>query len=99
MSTSKSSRPAAPDICPVCGEEVPPRAVACPECGADHNSGWQADAESSDALGATEDFDYEAFVRNEFGSSPKPTGIKPVWWIAALLLLLAFAIIYFVERL
>ncbi len=73
-----------PEFCPVCGEDVPARALACPGCGADHRSGWR---ESADDDG----FDYEAFVKEEFGSSNKATGIKPVWWMTAVLLILAFA--------
>lgn len=91
MPDKKSSRPAAPEICPVCAEEVPPNAKACPECGADHNSGWREGAETNDALGLPEDeFDYDEFVRQEFGSGPKPAAIEAGWWIAAILLLLAF---------
>lgn len=29
-----------PSICPNCGEAVPPRAAACPECGSDESTGW-----------------------------------------------------------
>ena len=45
----------APEICPVCGEDVPRGAPACPECGADHNSGWREDAESYDSIGLPDD--------------------------------------------
>ncbi len=93
---AKLTSPKTPEICPVCGEEVPRGAVACSECGADHNSGWREEAESDDALGApADDFNYEEFVEQEFGSSPKPAGIKPVWWLTAIILLLLFAAIYF----
>ncbi len=27
-------------ICPNCGAEVPLKALACPECGSDENTGW-----------------------------------------------------------
>ena len=92
---SKRSRPKPPEMCPVCGDEVPRNALACGECGADHNSGWRTDADVNDALGGTdEDFDYEEFVRNEFGKSAKPRGIGTVWWITALLLLLALVLAY-----
>ena len=37
----KPRRP--PEVCPVCGEDVPPNAKACPECGACHESGWKLD--------------------------------------------------------
>ena len=33
-----------PEECPVCGEDVPRGALACPECGADERSGWREDA-------------------------------------------------------
>lgn len=31
--------------CPVCGEQVPGNALACPQCGADDETGWSEDAE------------------------------------------------------
>ena len=77
-----------PEICPVCGEDVPRRSLACPNCGADYNSGWRIDADAGDALDLPEDnFDYDEFVRREFGSSAKPAGIKTIWWITAIILL------------
>jgi hypothetical protein len=30
-------------ICPVCGTEVPVKALACPECGSDESTGWSED--------------------------------------------------------
>jgi len=87
MSRPRSSRPEPPETCPVCGEDVPRNARACPECGADHNSGWREEGEGIDADGEST-FDYDEYVEREFGSgSPKPHGIKPVWWITALVLL------------
>jgi uncharacterized membrane protein YvbJ len=84
-----------PKICPVCGEDVPRTALACPECGADHNSGWREDAETYDAVDLPdEDFNYEKFVKQEFGSSRRPV-IKTVWWITAILLVAVFIAIYF----
>lgn len=85
-----NSRPRTPKVCPVCGEDVPPRAFACRECGADHRSGWKKDAYTNDALDLPdEEFNYDEFVKSEFGSggSPKPAGIKPLWWITGLVLL------------
>ena len=84
-----------PKVCPVCGEDVPGTALACPECGADHTSGWREDAETYDAVDLPdEDFNYEEFVKQEFGSSRRPA-IKTVWWITAILLVAAFIAIYF----
>ena len=33
-----------PETCPVCGEDVPRGARACPGCGADERSGWNEEA-------------------------------------------------------
>ncbi|NBQ58264.1 MAG: zinc ribbon domain-containing protein [Opitutaceae bacterium] len=33
--------PSPPAECAQCGAEVPPRAHACPECGADERTGWR----------------------------------------------------------
>ena len=81
-------------MCPVCGEDVPRTALACPECGADHASGWREDAETYDAVDLPdEDFNYEEFVKQEFGSSRR-SAIKTVWWITAILVVAVFVAIY-----
>ena len=78
MAGKKPTKLKAPDICPVCGEDVPRGALACPECGADHNSGWREDADTYDAVDLPdEDFNYHNFIDKEFGSAPKPAGVKP----------------------
>lgn len=93
---AKLTSPKTPEICPVCGEEVPRGAVACPECGADDKSGWREGGVSYDALGLSEDgFDYEEFVEQEFGSSPKPAGIKTIWWVAAVIVIVVLFALYF----
>lgn len=81
-----------PEICPVCDTEVPRRAPACPECGADYLSGWNEDADTTGGLDLPDDnFDYEEFTRREFGGDGfKPSGIHWLWWVAALLVLAAF---------
>jgi len=85
-----------PEVCPVCGEDVPRRALACPNCGADHNSGWRDDADSADGLDLPDnDFDYNEFVRREFGQQIKPAGIKPIWWITAIVLVLLSIVLFF----
>src|SRR4051812_15739322 len=80
----------APESCPVCGEEVPRNALACPECGADHESGWREEAGSIDVVGSAGDdeFDYDEFAEREFGGGTKqikPAGVSWFWWIAAAL--------------
>jgi hypothetical protein len=79
-----------PEVCPNCGALVPERARACPECGADEETGWSDDA-TLQRLGAPEEeFDHEDFVRSEFGQpsdSIKPHGIPWMWWLVAVALL------------
>jgi len=90
-----NSRPRTPEVCPVCGEDVPPKALACPECGADHESGWKPNAGATNGLDLPDDeFDYDEFVKKEFGSGPAGAGINPVWWITALVLLIAFVAMF-----
>jgi hypothetical protein len=93
MSKSRAKRDT-PPVCPVCGEDVPRGALACPECGADHNSGWREDAESHDGLGLPDEFDYDEFVRREFHHAGRPAGISTVWWVTAIVLLL-LTLLYF----
>lgn len=96
MAANKSRKPATPEICPVCGEEVPPKALACPDCGADHNSGWREDAGVYDGTDLPDGgFDYDEYVEREFGSSYKPAGIKPIWRIMAAVLVIIFVLIPF----
>jgi hypothetical protein len=92
----KKNWPNAPEVCPVCGEDVPRGSLACPECGADHNSGWREDAESYDGLDLPEEsFDHDEFVQREFGSGVKPAGLKTIWWITAIVVLVASVVLFF----
>lgn len=85
-----------PDECPNCGAEVPPNARACPECGSDWETGWSDDATAQHLGIPGEKFDYDSFVERELsGKKERGNRLKPLWWIVALLLLLAF-ILYFV---
>lgn len=84
----KNLRP--PEVCPVCGEDVPPRALACPECGADHETGWREDAEYAHVI-EEDEFDYDEFMEREFGKSPKPQGLSVFWWIIGIILAISFA--------
>jgi len=49
--------------CPVCGEVVAAKALACPGCGADDETGWSEDA-------AYDDVD---LPEDAFGDPAKPT--------------------------
>lgn len=96
MAKNKPSKLKTPEVCPVCGEDVPSGVLACPECGADHRSGWRQGAETYEALDLPEDdFNYEEFVRKEFGRSFKPAGMKLIWWITAIAVLIISVALYF----
>jgi RNA polymerase subunit RPABC4/transcription elongation factor Spt4 len=85
-----------PDICPNCGALVPGGAKSCSECGADEHTGW-SDSATADRLGIPDDnFDYQKFVREEFGPARvKPRGIPWLWWVTALVLIGLFLLFYF----
>ena len=84
----------APEICPNCGAEVPRKARACPECGADEATGWSEKAGASGLDLPDENFDYDDFVKRELEpkKSPVPRGIRWFWWVAAIAVLAAFLI-------
>ena len=95
MINEKQTRPRTPELCPVCGEDVPRHALACPQCGADHSSGWREDADTYDGVELPEDdFNYDEFVKQKFGSQAKPAGLKTIWWIVGIALIVAF-VLYF----
>jgi hypothetical protein len=79
-----------PFTCPVCGEEVPPNAKACPECGACDKSGWSADRHQDGLPDGEDDFDYDKFLEDEFGQGQRRRGVPLVWWIIAIVVLFAF---------
>ena len=96
MSQKRHTHPRTPEVCPVCNEDVPLGALACPECGADHNSGWGKDADFYDGVNLPDDdFKYDDFVKREFGSQLKPSALKLVWWIAGIVLIAALLLMYF----
>ena len=74
-----------PEICPNCGAEVPPKAGACPECGADEQTGWSDEARVDGLDLPDENFDHNDFVKREFGDkSAVPRGLHWFWWVVAL---------------
>jgi uncharacterized membrane protein YvbJ len=74
----------APETCPNCGADVPRNAKACPACGADEETGWSDSAYAGNLGIPEEKFDYENFVKEEFGGEKKPRGISWLWWVTAL---------------
>jgi zinc-ribbon domain len=86
----------APEICPNCGAEVPEGARACPGCGSDEQTGWSEAAETSGLDLPDPEFNYEEFVKKEFGrEGPAPRGIHWGWWLVAIALVLAFLLFWF----
>ena len=82
-----------PEICPKCGAEVPSKARACPECGADEATGWSEEAGASGLDLPDDNFDYNDFVKREFGEkTPVPRGVRWYWWVVALALAVAFIV-------
>ena len=76
--------------CPACGEDVPAKAKACPHCGACEKSGWGDD--TADGLDLPDDdFNYDKFTAEEFGT-PGKSGGKLIWKITAVVLLLVVAL-------
>ena len=74
-----------PAICPVCDEDVPPKAKACPNCGADERSGWREDALIYDGL----DLPDEAWGDGPESSSSRPSHQPAlIWRVAGALALL-----------
>jgi len=92
-----------PEVCPQCGALVPPKARSCPECGSDEKTGWSERAQAQ-RLGLPDDeFDYDEFIKEEFGESGEPAGnrLKPrglgwLWWLVAagLLALIAWGFVH-----
>ena len=79
-------------FCPNCGTAVPNGASACPECGADEETGWSDDAHAQGLGIPDENFDYDEFVEREFGEekpSVKAQGLHWFWWLVGLWLLTA----------
>lgn len=79
-----------PDVCPICGEVVPEDAKACPECGACEETGWSEDAKA-DTLGIPrEEFDYDGYLREEFGDEEPKRKMGGVWSTTAWVMIVVF---------
>lgn len=73
---------------------MPRNARACPECGADHRSGWSENSEVAGLDLPENEFRYDDWGRAELSNSPKPATIKSLWWIVAMILLIGFLLSY-----
>jgi predicted nucleic acid-binding Zn ribbon protein len=82
-----------PEYCPNCGAEVPPKAKACPECGSDDTTGWSERAVGQRLNLPDDEFDYDEFVKDEFGEQKKeirPRGVSWFWWLVAIIAIASF---------
>ena len=81
-----------PSECPVCGEDVPRGAKACPHCGADERSGWNEDATRYDGL----DLPDEAFADENTEHAARREHGRGLWVAVAvgLVVLLTLAFIF-----
>ncbi len=81
--------------CPACGEDVPARAKACPHCGACEKSGWNEEGSAGDGLDLPdEDFDYDKFTAEEFGTPRKLKGKERFWHIVGVAILVLMLIVF-----
>lgn len=89
---TKDNRRKPPEVCPVCGAEVPRSALACPECGADDETGWNEAVAVYDGIDLPdEEFNYDEYVKKEFGGTEKTGNKKKTWiwlWIVGVVFVL-----------
>ena len=85
-----------PETCPNCGADLPPNARACPNCGSDEETGWSDEARHGGLDLPDEEFNYDDFLKREFGKGEiKPRGIHWFWWLVAILVLAALGWMWF----
>lgn len=85
----------APEICPACGAEVPNGARSCPECGSDESTGWSDRAQAQSLDLPDDEFNYDEFVKREFGHKKPKLHVHWIWWVTAVALLALFAWFFF----
>lgn len=87
-------------ICPECGAEVRVGSRGCSRCASDRatkawddRKPWEQD-EAYDGvdLPGDDEFDYQAFLDEEFGGGRKKSKREWLWWGTALVLLIALVV-------
>ncbi len=74
-------------ICSNCGAEVPLKALACPECGSDENTGWSEDT-------MYDELDLPEAEKSKTKTTTSLFQNKYCLYIVAIIALLAFLWIY-----
>lgn len=77
-----------PEHCANCGASIPPRARACPECGADERTGW-SEQDSYDGLDLPED--EETCAQDSRSRQQRQTN-QWLWWLVGLILILVLTL-------
>ena len=84
--------------CPHCGAALPCRALACPDCGSDAETGWADDETLHEAAWAdSEQENYDDVIRSLPGAGDGPSGVSvrpAVLAIIALITLAAFVLTF-----
>lgn len=76
-------------LCPGCGNDVKVGSAGCPKC--NHLDPWEVESDYPDGVNLPGDeFDYDKFCEDEFGSSVPKRGLPLLWWITAVVLLIVF---------
>ena len=87
-----------PVSCAVCGADIPPRAKACPECGADELTGWREQSLYDGLDLPEEEPSGRRFAPVEFGQNPERAGKARLWWVTATVLLIIVGLLVFLNR-
>lgn len=77
---------APPAACANCGGDIPRRAHACPECGADERTGWR----ETSIYGGLDLPEADRETANSADPRPAfPNGLPWLWWLTGVVLLIA----------
>ena len=81
-----------PEVCPSAARTFRPTPKPVPNAAPTKHTGWSEEAGAEGLDLPDENFDYEEFVKREFGGgkNPKPRGIHWFWWVVGILLVAAF---------
>jgi len=73
-----------PEHCANCGAEIPPKARACPECGADERTGW-SEQSIYDGLNLPDDDETQ---EQDTHSRQHHQTKQWLWWLVGVILIL-----------